>query len=135
MISKRIVLHFPARLIDKPIVNKLIREYDLDFNILKASVTPKEEGIMVIELSGQEADYDKAVNYLKDIGLRIQPLSQDIIRNESRCSHCGVCVPICPTNAFTRDAKTQEVKFDNSKCIACGMCIRVCPPKAMEEHF
>ena len=44
MISKRIVLHFPKRLVDEPIVYNLIKEHDLKFNILKASITPEEEG-------------------------------------------------------------------------------------------
>jgi hypothetical protein len=52
MISKRIVLHFPHRLVDQPIVYKLVKDFDLQFNILKAYVTPQEEGLMVLELSG-----------------------------------------------------------------------------------
>ena len=41
--SERIVLHFPHRLVDQPIVYKLIKDYDLQFNILKAYVTPREK--------------------------------------------------------------------------------------------
>ena len=39
-ISKRIVLHFPKRLVDRPIVSRLVKDYNLDFNILKALITP-----------------------------------------------------------------------------------------------
>ncbi|MDD3988102.1 MAG: NIL domain-containing protein, partial [Candidatus Omnitrophica bacterium] len=35
MVSKRIVLHFPHRLVNQPLVYKLVKEYDLQFNILK----------------------------------------------------------------------------------------------------
>ncbi|MFC2057068.1 NIL domain-containing protein, partial [Chloroflexota bacterium] len=63
-ISKRIVLHFPKRLVDRPIVTRLIKDFNLDFNILKASVTPDEEGLLVLELSGQQEDYDKGISYL-----------------------------------------------------------------------
>ena len=41
-ISKKVVLHFPKRMVDRPIVSKLVREYNLDFNILKASITQQE---------------------------------------------------------------------------------------------
>jgi ABC-type methionine transport system ATPase subunit len=54
-ISKRIVLHFPRRMVDRPIVSKLVKDFNLDFNILKASVTPDEEGLLVMELTGKRA--------------------------------------------------------------------------------
>ncbi len=61
MITKKIVLHFPQRLVDEPIVYKLVKDFDLKFNILKASVTPQEQGLMVMELSGKAENYDKGV--------------------------------------------------------------------------
>ena len=134
-VSKRIVLHFPRRLVDRPIVYRLIKDYNLEFNILKASVTPDEEGLMVIELSGEQTEYDEGIKYLTETGVRIQALSQDIIRNEERCTHCGVCITICPTGAFELDPITRQVKFYDDKCLACGLCIKACPPRAMELHF
>jgi ferredoxin len=133
--SKRIVLHFPTRLIDEPIVYKLVKEYNLLFNILKASVTPGEEGLLVMELSGEPREYDKGIKYLTDIGVRIQSLSQDVVRNESRCTHCGFCVGVCPTGAFTVDQKTRQILFDQGKCVVCEMCVKACPPRAMELYF
>ncbi len=134
-ISKRIVLHFPKRLVDRPIVFHLIKDYDLEFNILKASVTPDEEGLLVMELHGEQDDYDKGIRYLTEAGVKIQSLSQDVTRNEERCTHCGVCVTICPPGAFELDPSTRHVIFHNEKCLACGICIRTCPPRAMELHF
>jgi len=135
MVSKRIVLHFPHRLVDQPIIYKLVKEYDLHFNILKAFVTPQEEGLMVLELSGKRDNFDKGIEYLQSCGVRIQSLSQDIIRNEEKCTNCGVCVPICPTEALVVDPKTRKVFFHNKKCIACELCVKICPPRAMEVHF
>ena len=134
-VSKRIVLHFPRRLVDRPIVSQLVREFNLDFNILKASVTPDEEGLMVLELIGEQADYDKGIRYLTETGVRIESLSQDVLRNEERCTHCGACITICPTDAFELDLATMRVDFHGDKCIACGICIKACPPRAMEVHF
>jgi ferredoxin len=135
MTSKRIVLHFPHRLVDQPIVYKLVKEYDLKFNILKASVTPQEEGLMVLELTGDGENYKKGIEYLKSCGVKIQPLSQDVKRNDSKCTHCGVCVPICPTAALAVDPITRKIIFDDDKCIACELCVKICPPRAMEVHF
>ena len=134
-VSKKIVLRFSRRLVERPIVCQLVKDYDLEFNILKASITPEEEGLLVLELTGEQKEYDKGINFLIKTGVRIQSLSQDVTRNEERCTHCGVCITICPTGAVEVDSLTRRVKFYNEKCIACGLCIKACPPRAMEVHF
>ena len=134
-VSKRIVLHFPKRMVDRPIVCRLVKDYDLEFNILKASITPEKEGLMILELSGEQGEYDKGIRYLTKSGVEIQSLSQDVIRNEERCTHCGACITICPTGAFELDPITRWVNFHDEKCLACGLCIKACPPRAMEVHF
>ena len=135
MTSKRIVLHFPNRLVNQPIVYKLVKDFDLQFNILKAYVTPQEEGLMVLELTGKDEDFKKGILYLQSCGVKIQPLSQDVIRNKAKCTDCGVCVPICPTAALVVDTLTRKVHFYDNKCIACELCVKVCPTRAMEVHF
>jgi len=134
-VSKRIVLHFPKRVVERPIVCRLAKDYDLEFNILKALVTPEEEGLLVLELSGDQKEYDKGIRYLTETGVRIQSLSQDVLRNEERCTHCGACITICPSGAFELDPLTRRVDFYDEKCVACGLCIKACPPRAMEVHF
>lgn len=134
-VSRRIVLHFPKRLVDKPIVSRLVKDFALDFNILKAEVTPGEEGLLVMELIGDQRNYDKGVKYLTEAGVKIQSLSQDVVRNEIRCTHCGACITICPSGAFSLEARTRKVLFDNSKCVVCELCVKACPPRAMELYF
>ncbi|MCR4392816.1 MAG: 4Fe-4S binding protein [Dehalococcoidales bacterium] len=134
-VARKIVLHFPRRMVDEPILFHLTKDYDLEFNILKASITPEAEGLMVVELKGDQHNYDQGIQYLIDRGVRIQSLSQDVTRNEERCTSCGACVTVCPAGAFEVDPVTRIVKFNDAKCIACGLCIKACPPRAMELHF
>lgn len=134
-VSKRVVLHFPKRLVDRPIVNRLIKEYKLDFNILKAFVTQEEEGLLILELSGRPEDYDKGIQYLQDAGVRVQSLGHDVIRNEEICTNCGACVSVCPAGAFEVSPESREIVFLSEKCIACELCIKACPPRAMEARF
>lgn len=134
-ISKRIVLHFPPSMTGQPVVYRLVKDFNLNFNILKASVSPGEEGLLIMELSGAQKNYDKGIQYLTGVGIRIQSLSQDVVRDEARCTHCGACVAICPSGAFSLEAKTRRVLFDHNKCVVCGLCVKACPPRAMRLYF
>lgn len=122
-------------MVDKPIVCRLVKEYHLDFNILKASITPDDEGLMVMEIRGKKGDCENGLKYLDKSGVRVQPLSQNVIRNEARCTHCGACVAICPAEAFELDKNTRLIHFRDDKCLVCGICLTACPPRAMELHF
>jgi len=122
-------------LVDQPILCRLARDYDIDFNILKASVTPNEEGVLVVELSGEESNYDKGNMYLAQTGVAIQPLSKDVVRDEEKCVHCGSCVALCTGGALSVQRPSMKVDFDHTKCIACEVCVRSCPSRAMEIRF
>jgi ferredoxin len=134
-VSRRIVLHFPPSVTGQPVVYRLVKEFDLRFNILKASVSPGEEGLLVMELSGDQMSYDKGIQYLTEIGVNIQSLSQDVVRDEARCTHCGACVNLCPTGAFSLEPETRRVLFDHNKCVVCNLCLKACPPHAMRLYF
>lgn len=133
MISKRVVLHFPHRLIDQPIIYLLSNKYELAFNILLARIMPNEEGIMVVELSGEDEKYKAGVEYLKDQGVDVQLLSRDVRRDDDLCTQCGACTIICPTGALSiPDRESMAVVFDVEECVACGLCVPACPPRAMQ---
>lgn len=135
LVAKKVVIHFPRRMIDEPILFRLIKDYDLEFNILKASITPEAEGLMVVELKGSQQNYDQGIKYLIESGVKIQSLSQDVTRNEDRCTSCGACTTICPAGALEYERPAMIVHFNDAKCVACGLCIKACPPRAMELHF
>ncbi len=134
-VSHKIVLHFPPTATGQPVVYRLSREFGLVFNILRASITPQEEGLMVLELSGEEADYRRATGYLQEVGIRIQPLVQDIRKNDDRCTDCGACVGVCPTKALVLERPSMKVVFKPEECVVCGECVPCCPVRAMELQF
>jgi L-aspartate semialdehyde sulfurtransferase ferredoxin len=133
--KKRIVLHFPIPLVDKPIISRLVKDFGLELNILKAQVNPNKEGLLVLEVQGPDKEYKKALDYLKKTGVDVQPLSKDVIMDRDKCVDCTACIPLCPTSALEQDPKTLEVRFIKEKCIACGICIKACSYKAMSISF
>jgi ferredoxin len=134
-VAHKVVLHFPPSVVEEPVIYLLARDYDLSFNILKASISPQEEGTMVLELSGKEKDYERATKYLAKRGIRLQPLLQDIRKNDDRCVHCGLCVAVCPTRALVLERPAMQVVFNADDCVVCGECVPTCPVRAMELHF
>ncbi len=132
MATRRVVFHYPRQLIDSPVVSQIVSKYNLEFNILRANITPQSEGVMVLGLEGAEDDIERALSWVQKQGVAVQPLEKDVVRNEQECTHCGACVTICPTGALYKHIATQEVLFDSDKCIACELCVPACPPRAME---
>jgi len=133
--KKRIIIRFKRNTIDKPIVYKLVKDYDLVFNILRANVSPRADSMMVLEIEGADENFQKGIQYLKDVNLDIEPIEQDINRDESRCVHCGVCTSVCAPEALQINREDMKVEFDYEKCVACELCVKVCPVKAMNVSF
>ncbi len=131
MIKKRMVLRFTKKTWNQPIVYRLVKEYNLAFNILKASIFPKEASLMVLEISGAETDFDRGMAYLKGCGVVYEPLEANIKKDENRCVHCGACAAVCPTEAISIQRPEMYVVFDPEKCSGCELCVKACPPRAI----
>lgn len=136
MVKNRVVCFFSASQSEQPIIYRLVKDYDLTINIIKADINPQKEGYLVVELSGDKKKFDAGVNYLKDLGVRVEPLSQTVIWDENICIQCGACASFCPTGALViSDRDTMEVTFYNDCCVVCGMCLDCCPTRAVKLHF
>ncbi|MBU4263625.1 MAG: 4Fe-4S binding protein [Proteobacteria bacterium] len=132
MYSRIYVLRFPKETSDKPIICKLVQKYGVEFNILKATILPQHEGLMVLELLGHKQHVRDALDYLKGFGVKIESLSTIIRRDDDKCFQCGACTGICPTQALFISRPDMAVLFDPDKCTGCGLCVTACPVRAME---
>ena len=126
------VLKFPKEVIDQPIISNLVKKYDLEFNILKATILLQQEGVMVLEFLGHKANVKKGIAYLNEMGVTVKSMAGNIRRDDEKCYQCGACTGICPTGALSLHRPDMAVLFDEEKCTACGLCVSVCPARAME---
>ena len=132
MYSKILVLRFPRKEVQKPVVCYLTKNFDLVFNILNATILPRKEGLMVLELSGNRKNFRQGVKFLKEQGIDVQNPHQEVKRSKKRCTHCGACTAVCPTNALSVCRPEMSVDFDQEKCSVCELCVTACPTRAME---
>jgi len=130
--SKILILRFPKDIVHKPLVCSLVRDFDLTFNILNATVFPRQEGLMVLELYGNKKNFRQGVNYLKDHGVSVQNAEQEVKRDEKKCTHCGACTAVCPTGALYILRPEMTVEFDEKKCSVCELCVPACPTRVMK---
>ncbi|MFH1243539.1 MAG: NIL domain-containing protein [Pseudomonadota bacterium] len=135
MYSKMLSLRFPKKVVNEPITVNLVRKFDLTFNILKATIYPRKEGLMVLELSGHRKNFQEGVRYLQSLGIKVESIGQDIKRDEEACFQCGACTAVCPTGALHIKRPDMEVIFDGDSCSACELCVSACPARAMKVKF
>ena len=134
MHSRILILHFPKTEVQKPLVCQLAKDYDLTFNILKAEILPRKEGIMVLELFGDRKNFQEGVDFLKKHGIEVNKAGKEIKRIKRKCTQCGACTAVCPTGALFVKRPDMTIEFDESKCSVCELCISACPPRAMESR-
>jgi L-aspartate semialdehyde sulfurtransferase ferredoxin len=132
MVTKRLVLTFPEKIVTEPITYRLVKDYDLTFNILRAEITADIEGKILIEINGSKEHLEEGIAYLKGEGISIQDASRDIILDKGKCVNCGVCPSLCMTQALKMDETSFELVFDKNKCILCGFCENSCPVSAIQ---
>ena len=85
MHSKILRLRFNPDLAGQPVIHKLVKDYDLTFNIFQATIYPRKEGLLVMELSGHKKKFNQGVKYLKEVGIKVETVAQDIKRKEKVC--------------------------------------------------
>ncbi|MDD3270051.1 MAG: NIL domain-containing protein [Syntrophomonadaceae bacterium] len=133
--KNKLVCYFSAAQSEQPVVYRLIKNYDLIINILKADINPQKEGYLVIEVEGERDKYEAGVSFMKSMGIIVDPLSETVLWDEQICIQCGACASFCPTEALAIDRESMMVSFDNAKCVVCGMCLDCCPTRAIKLHF
>ncbi len=125
-------IRYPKEISNKPIIYRLIKEYDVEVNILRANILPQREGILIIEMAGAKPNIKDGLEYLKQLGVSIERLATRIRRDEERCFQCGACTGVCPVDALYIRRQDMAVLFDADKCTGCSQCVLICPVRAME---
>ena len=71
MKTQRVELTYPEKLIKKPIIYHLVKDFDVVPNIRRANVDEKF-GWMVLEISGEDENLQRAFDYLGEVGIEVE---------------------------------------------------------------
>ena len=71
--KKRLWLMFATRHITRPVVYELGHKFEVITNIRQASVTT-EVGIVSLELEGEREEIKKAIAWLEELGVKVEPV-------------------------------------------------------------
>mgnify|MGYP006289513477 CR=1 FL=1 len=135
-VTRKLMLYFPRCECEKPIIYHLVKDYDLIVNVFRARVTPEEQGYLLLDVTGTEANIERALDFVRTFNVTINATGKGLIWNEDKCVHCGHCIPHCPTAALHFvEPGSRKVSFDETKCIECEACLRVCPFGACSSTF
>ncbi len=76
--SQRFWLTFSGEGTRKPLIYEMSKQFDVIFNIRNASVTPTI-GIIALELEGERTVIKKAVAWLEENGVQVEPVEINTI--------------------------------------------------------
>ncbi len=72
MTDQVVRLTYPVSLLSVPVINQLIRRYDLTVNILRAQIGGEDRWLEV-QLAGNPAVIQEAIDWLISQGIEVQP--------------------------------------------------------------
>jgi molybdopterin synthase sulfur carrier subunit len=75
---RRVTLTFPPKLIQEPVIYNIGHRYKVVTNIRSANVL-ENAGWVTLEIDGEEDEYLKALHYLNEIGVSVEPVERNVI--------------------------------------------------------
>jgi len=78
MAKRRVMFTFPPELIGEPVIYKLGINFNVVTNIRRADVS-ENRGWVVLELEGEEKDIERGINWVTGRGVRVDPVTGDIV--------------------------------------------------------
>ena len=77
-LKRRVTLTFPPELIKEPVIYNIGQRFKIVTNIRSANVS-ENVGWVTLEIDGEEGEYLKALKYLSELGVTVEPIERDII--------------------------------------------------------
>jgi len=77
-VSRKVWLTFPKELISRPLIWEVGQRFKVVTNIKQASVS-MDIGLAGLELSGEAEEIEKAIRFLTETGVCVEPIELDVV--------------------------------------------------------
>ena len=78
MAKRQVMFTFPQGLIKEPIIYQLSHQFEVVTNVRRADIS-ENKGWVFLELEGDEAEIERGVAWVASKGVRIDPVTGDIV--------------------------------------------------------
>lgn len=72
MQTRKVKLDYPLERVQEPVVSYLVKKFDVAPNVLAANIDARKGGWMLLELQGEAAQIDAALEWVRSQGIAVQ---------------------------------------------------------------
>ena len=128
MTTLKIILKFPQKIMQNPLLAEVVLETGVLINIDRAFVDP---AIAEIVIDVPDDKKEKVVDAFRQRGVDVRELDTPLFFDEAECVQCGACVSVCPVEVFKLN-DDRTISIDLKQCILCRTCLTMCPQGALK---
>jgi L-aspartate semialdehyde sulfurtransferase ferredoxin len=124
----KIILKFPQKIMQDPLLADVVLETGVRINIDRALVDASV-GEIVIDVPDERVEEVAAA--FRKRGAEVREMDTPIVFDEAECVQCGACVSVCPVEVFKYN-KDRTISIDLTRCVLCKTCMAMCPHGALK---
>lgn len=124
----KIILKFPQKIMQDPLLADVVLETGVRINIDRALVDASV-GEIVIDVPDERVEEVAAA--FRKRGTEVRELDKPIVFDEAECVQCGACVSVCPVEVFKYN-NDRTISIDLTRCVLCKTCMEMCPHGALK---
>ena len=134
-VTRRYVMKFPPQSADKALSYRLIKDYDIKINILKAEVRPGKTGSLCLNWNLSPLTLKRGSNTSKPIMSLVNYSAKKSNSMPKSASTAETASGSALPGALTMDREKWELHFDPELCVVCELCVPACPMNLFEINF
>jgi ABC-type methionine transport system ATPase subunit len=78
IVRQKVYLTYPKTLIKEPVLHRLGKKFRVVTNLRGANISD-EIGLVALEIDGAENEVERAVAWLRQLGIQVEPLEKNVI--------------------------------------------------------
>jgi ABC-type methionine transport system ATPase subunit len=77
-VRQKVYLTYPTKLLKEPVIYRLGHKFRVVTNIRGANISA-ETGLVALEIDGEASEVAAAIDWLREIGVRVEPIEKNVI--------------------------------------------------------